>query len=188
MRDSGNWQLCQDKEGERLVACRGRRYHGEDRRSVEDQQPMQIEKVLLIDDDPSIRKIAAISLSRIGKWQVVVAESGTEALEIVSREKPDIILLDVMMPGMDGPTTLKLLRERRSINNTPVIFMTAKLQKHEVESYCLIGAAGVIAKPFDPLTLASQIRTIMESVTGEPLRPSQTNREVIESKSLLRAD
>lgn len=137
---------------------------------------MQIEKVLLIDDDPSIRKIAGISLSRVGKWQVVVAASGVEALEMVSREKPDIILLDVMMPGMDGPTTLKLLRQQASISSTPVIFMTAKVQKHEIESYCLLGAAGVISKPFDPLTLASQIRGIMEGDRGDVIRPVNVKR------------
>ncbi len=122
---------------------------------------MRIEQVLLIDDDPSIRKIAEISLSRVGKWRVFLADSGLQALDVVSREQPDVILLDVMMPGMDGPTTLKYLREKHSLSNTPIIFMTAKVQKHEIDTYCQMGAAGVISKPFDPMLLPAEVERIV---------------------------
>jgi CheY-like chemotaxis protein len=122
---------------------------------------MRIEQVLLIDDDPSIRKIAEISLSRVGKWRVLLADSGLQALDVVSREKPDVILLDVMMPGMDGPTTLKRLRENPSLCNTPIIFMTAKVQKHEIDTYCQMGAVGVISKPFDPMLLPAEVERIV---------------------------
>jgi two-component system, OmpR family, response regulator len=122
---------------------------------------MRIEQVLLVDDDASIRKVAEISLSKVGNWRVFLAESGAQALDVVSREKPDVILLDVMMPGMDGPTTLKCLRESESLDGTPIIFMTAKVQKHEIESYYNLGAAGVISKPFDPMSLPSEIRSIV---------------------------
>ena len=125
---------------------------------------MNIEQVLLVDDDPSIRKIAEISLSRVGMWQVFVADSGTQALDVVSREQPDVILLDVMMPGMDGPTTLKHLRTKLSLADTPIIFMTAKVQKHEIDTYCQMGAAGVISKPFDPMLLPGQVKSIVESM------------------------
>ena len=120
---------------------------------------MLIEKVLLVDDDPSIRVVAEICLSRVGNWQVTVAESGKQALEMAAREVPDLILLDVMMPGMDGPTTLQLLRK---IYTGPVIFITAKTQKQEVERFINLGAAGVISKPFDPMALPSQIEAILE--------------------------
>lgn len=96
-------------------------------------------------------------------WTVKTVDAGAKALEIVEEFKPDLILLDVMMPGMDGPTTFKKIRENPALAHTPVIFMTAKGQPGEVESYCKLGAAGVISKPFDPMTLPSEIREIVES-------------------------
>lgn len=124
---------------------------------------MNIERVLMVDDDPSILMIAQISLSKVGQWTVQTVDSGMKALELVDSYKPDVILLDVMMPGMDGPTTFKKLQENQMISGTPVIFMTAKVQTCEVESYCKLGAAGVISKPFDPMTLPGEIRQIIES-------------------------
>jgi CheY-like chemotaxis protein len=123
---------------------------------------MQIKKVLMVDDDPSIRKVANLSLTRVGKWEVVLASSGAEALEMLPTSNPDVILLDIMMPGMDGPTTLSRLREEcPEFTNTPVIFMTAKVLRHEIESYSKLGALGVIIKPFDPLTLPKEIITMV---------------------------
>lgn len=113
----------------------------------------------MVDDDPSILLIAEISLKQVGRWNVVTANSGLKALELGPEYKPDVILLDVMMPGMDGPTTFKKLRE--NLGDTPVIFMTAKVQSSEVESYCQLGAAGVITKPFDPMTLPAEIQQIL---------------------------
>lgn len=124
---------------------------------------MPIETVLLVDDDAAIRCIAEISLAEVGKWRVSLADSGKMALRFLETEKPDVILLDVMMPGMDGPTTFESIKTSAKNSKTPVIFMTAKIQKHEVEYYCKLGAVGVIAKPFDPMTLPSQIKKLVEN-------------------------
>ena len=115
---------------------------------------------MLVDDDPSIRRITQIGLTGVGKFEVVLAASGAEALELVMSEKPDLILLDVMMPGMDGPATLSKLRELGVLDRVPVIFMTAKVQKQEVEGYLMLGACGVVSKPFDPMTLSAQVKEI----------------------------
>jgi len=128
---------------------------------------MQIERVLMVDDDPSIRKIGELCLSKVGKWQVLMASSGQEALQIGPAFNPDVIILDVMMPGMDGPTTFKLLQENAAISKTPVIFMTAKVQTHELESYSSLGAAGVIGKPFDPMKLPAEIGEIYTNACRE---------------------
>ncbi len=126
---------------------------------------MNIGKVLMVDDDPSIRKVAEVTLKRVGKWEVALADSGTTALQIADSFKPDVILLDVMMPGMDGPTTYKHLQENEATSSTPVIFMTAKVQRQEVESYCKLGAVGVITKPFNPMTLPSEILALLATRT-----------------------
>ena len=118
-------------------------------------------KVLLVDDEADIRVIAEISLSAIGGWQVVQAASGPEALALAACEQPDLILLDVMMPGMDGPTTLERLRERQPAGLPPVIFMTAKVQKAEVDRLLGLGVTGLIAKPFDPMALPDEIHRIL---------------------------
>lgn len=121
-----------------------------------------VEHVLLVDDDPRIRKIAQIALQGVAHWQVSLAASGFEALEAAARDRPDVILLDVMMPEMDGPTTLARLKESEQTASIPVIFFTAKVQKHELDSYLALGAAGIISKPFDPMTLPQEITDILE--------------------------
>jgi len=123
-----------------------------------------LSKVLLVDDEPDIRRIGQISLEHVGRWKVVQANSGREALGLAASEQPDVILLDVMMPELDGPGTLARLREVPATADIPVIFMTAKAQPHEVAGYRALGAAGVIAKPFDPMTLPGEIRTIVEAL------------------------
>jgi CheY-like chemotaxis protein len=125
---------------------------------------MPISKVLLVDDEPDIRRIAHLSLHRVGKLQVVMASSGAEALELAPRERPDVVLLDVMMPELDGPSTFQRLRASAATAGIPVIFMTAKAQKHEVEAFRALGAAGVIPKPFDPMTLAAEVRRIVSEI------------------------
>jgi CheY-like chemotaxis protein len=122
---------------------------------------MTIRKVLLVDDEDDIRTIGQLSLSRVGGWQTVLASSGAEALSKAAAEGPDLILLDVMMPGMDGPTTLGKLRAQEATAKTPVIFMTAKIQKQEVARYLELGAVGVIGKPFDPMTLPAEIKRLL---------------------------
>ncbi|NVJ20301.1 MULTISPECIES: response regulator [Myxococcus] len=120
-----------------------------------------LRKVMLVDDEEDIRAIGKLSLSRVGGWVTVLAASGNEALTKAAEEQPDLILLDVMMPGMDGPTTFNRLREQDATARTPIIFMTAKVQKQEVARYLELGAVGVIGKPFDPMTLPKEIRKLV---------------------------
>lgn len=122
---------------------------------------LRIEKVLLIDDDPNIRKLAQMSLTRVGRWTVTVAGNADEGVSRAVSETPDLILLDVMMPEVDGPTTLGRIRQHEQLVCVPVIFLTAKAQKSELAGYMELGAAGVIIKPFDPLKLPSQIKSIL---------------------------
>lgn len=121
---------------------------------------MEINKVLLVDDDKNVRLIVQMSLE--GEWDLVIADSGQKALELAQSEMPDLILLDMMMPGMDGRQTLSKLKDSIELAKIPVIFMTAKVQSHEVEEYLKLGVAGLITKPFDPLTLADEIRQIVK--------------------------
>lgn len=123
----------------------------------------EIKKILYVEDEPDIRTIAEIALRDIGGFILETCSSGAQALEKAEAFVPDLILLDVMMPGMDGPETLKALRKMEITAGTPAIFMTAKVQPQEIEQYKSLGAIEVIAKPFDPVNLAQQIRTIMES-------------------------
>ena len=124
---------------------------------------MHIHKILLVDDDDDLRHIGRISLTQVGGFEVIEATSGIEALELARSEQPQLVLLDVMMPGMDGVTTLLKLRDDGATADIPIIFMTAKAQKREVEHYQVLGAAGVIVKPFDPMQLPAQIREISET-------------------------
>ncbi|MBA3857782.1 MAG: hypothetical protein C0507_12815 [Cyanobacteria bacterium PR.3.49] len=122
---------------------------------------MEIKQVLLVDDDLNIRTLAQMGLEGLTDWKVELASSGAEALSKAAEIKPDLIILDVMMPGMDGPTTLGELKKVESLNDIPVIFMTAKAQTHEVELYQKMGAKGIITKPFDPMSLPDDIQGIL---------------------------
>ncbi|OOZ43264.1 response regulator [Solemya velum gill symbiont] len=122
-------------------------------------------QVLYVEDDEDIRSIAEMALEDEG-FEMMICESGQEAISKAADARPDILLLDVMMPGMDGPTTLKNLRELPHLATTPVIFMTAKVQQTEVDEYLAMGALGVIAKPFDPMTLGETIRDMVEHKYG----------------------
>ncbi len=119
-----------------------------------------LKKILCAEDDPDIQAVAGMSLWDIGGFTVEMCSSGQEALEKAPAFSPDLILLDVMMPGMDGPTAFKELRRMLEFENTPIVFMTAKVMGPEVDQYKEMGAAGVIPKPFDPMTLPDQIREI----------------------------
>jgi two-component system, OmpR family, response regulator len=123
-----------------------------------------IEKILLVDDDANIRLIAQIGLEDVPDWCVIEACGGAEALRKAGSEKPDLILLDMMMPDMDGKTTLARLKADGATAHIPVIFMTAKVQSHEIASYRALGVAGVISKPFDPVTLSDEIRRITDAL------------------------
>jgi len=123
---------------------------------------LKIEKIFLVDDDPNIRRIAEISLKKLGPWQVELAASGRELLALLKQGKPDLLILDVMMPEMDGPTTFQMVKEQFPDLKLPVIFMTAKVMSHEVDEYLNLGAAGVICKPFNPKDLADEVRSICD--------------------------
>ncbi len=118
--------------------------------------------VLLIDDDADIRFIAEIGLGRLGGLAVRMAPSAEEARRLLSAGPlPDVVLLDVTMPLVDGPTFFRELRKEPAFEALPVIFMTARTSLDDVESYLAMGAAGVLAKPFDPLRLAQQVSEIL---------------------------
>ena len=119
-------------------------------------------RILYVEDEPDIQAIARLALETIGGFTVEICSSGSAAIEAVQRFAPDLILLDVMMPGMDGIDTFKALREIPQTVTTPVIFMTAKVQKQEIERYKELGAVDVIPKPFDPMTLAAVIKGIWQ--------------------------
>jgi two-component system, OmpR family, response regulator len=119
--------------------------------------------ILYVEDDADIQTVAQIALEVVGGFQIKTCSSGKEALEAAyAGFEADLILLDVMMPEMDGPSTLAKLRQFNQTANTPVIFMTAKVQAGEVAFYKSLGALGVIAKPFDPMTLSEQVRNLWE--------------------------
>ena len=118
-------------------------------------------KVLIVDDEADIRRIGGLSLQSVGGWEVWLAESGAEAMETAKSHNPDLILMDMMMPEMDGLTVLRQIRKDPELESTPVIFMTAKVQRDEVARYLEAGAAGVVEKPFDPMTLPDEIRRIL---------------------------
>lgn len=120
---------------------------------------VDVQRILYVEDEPDIQTIAKIALETVGGFTVKVCSSGSEALECVSAFAPDLVLMDVMMPEMDGPTTLTKLRELPETRETPVIFMTAKVQPDEVAHFKSLGAIEVIAKPFDPMSLSDQVRS-----------------------------
>lgn len=121
-----------------------------------------LERILYVEDDPDIRTVAVLALEAVGGFVVRVCSSGEEAIAAAVEFRPDLLLIDVMMPGLDGPSTLAALRALPGIGNPPAIFMTAKVQPSEVARYKEIGVVDVIPKPFDPMTLATQIRAIYE--------------------------
>ncbi|NNG03609.1 MAG: response regulator [Inquilinus sp.] len=117
-----------------------------------------LQHILCGEDENDIREVLRLSLEAVGGFTVDVCSSGPEALRRAPELDPDLILLDVMMPGMDGPTTFGELRKVPSLRQTPVMFLTAKVQPSEVSQYTSLGAIGVLSKPFDPMTLPDHIR------------------------------
>lgn len=118
-------------------------------------------RVLLVDDEPDILAIARIALEKFGGFAVDACGGGREALARAGASPPDLVLLDVMMPGLDGPSTLRSLRENPATASIPVVFMTAKVQPPEVQRYLQLGVRTVIPKPFDPLDLVCQVKAAL---------------------------
>ena len=117
---------------------------------------------LVIDDDESIRSVVDIALNLVGGFDVTDVGSGEEALNLLEDQAFDVVVLDVMMPGLDGPTTLKRIRDTLHCADWPVVFLTAKAQPHERRELERLGVRGVIVKPFDPLTLADDLRRLAD--------------------------
>src|ERR1700761_2710643 len=115
--------------------------------------------ILIIDDEDDIREVAALSLEATAGWEIITASSGADGIQAAAnpRRKPHAILMDVMMPGMDGPTTFRQMQQNPAISNIPVLLLTAKVQGVDQRRFAGLGVAGVLFKPFDPLTLASEI-------------------------------
>jgi CheY-like chemotaxis protein len=124
-------------------------------------------KILVVDDDEDVRTITRLSLTTVGGMAVVEAASGRAAIETALQERPDLILLDVMMPGMDGVETLAAIRSYAAIANTPIVFLTAKALQSEVERLMRFNVAAVFIKPFDPMTLPDQLRAATRHVKPE---------------------
>jgi CheY-like chemotaxis protein len=118
-------------------------------------------RVLIIDDEDDIREVAQLSLESVAGWEVVTACSGAEGIDKARVEKPDAILMDVMMPAMDGPTTFREMQKIPEISSIPVVLLTAKVQGVDQRRFAGLGVAAVLFKPFDPLTLGDQMATAL---------------------------
>lgn len=123
--------------------------------------PTAGKQILVIDDEEHIREVTQLCLEMIGGWEVITASSGNEGLVKAEVNQPDAILLDVMMPDMDGTTTFQQLRTNRATQHIPVILLTAKLQAADQRRFTDLGVNAVIAKPFDPTILAEQVSTVL---------------------------
>ncbi len=134
------------------------------------QQPLH--RVAYVEDEPDIQAVVRIALEAIGGMQVTLLNSGEEAIRLAAGAAPQLLLMDVMMPGMDGPATLEQLRRQPALAATPVIFMTAKTQSEETRQLLARGAIGVISKPFDPMTLAADIRQLWQAAAAAGASPA----------------
>jgi len=134
--------------------------------------------ILHIDDEDDIREVARLALEALGGFSVAEASSGGDGVRLAADLRPDLILLDVMMPGMDGPATLRALRATPATAPIPVVFMTAKVQRHELEQYKALEAQGVLSKPFDPLTLAAEVKALWSAATRSETAPVEAGEEV----------
>lgn len=120
----------------------------------------ELRRIMHVEDDPSIQTVARVALEAVGGFEVCTCSGGQEALDRFESFAPQLILLDVMMPTMDGPSTLRNLQQQFDLTKVPVVFMTAKVQTNEIESYKALGASDVVVKPFDPMKLSEQIQGI----------------------------
>jgi Response regulators consisting of a CheY-like receiver domain and a winged-helix DNA-binding domain len=116
-----------------------------------------MKRILIIDDEEDIREVAGLALEATAGWTVLTAGSGAEGIATATKEQPDAILMDVMMPGVDGPTTFRAMQQNPQVAHIPVLLLTAKVQGVDQRRFASLGVAAVLLKPFDPMTLASQI-------------------------------
>ncbi len=123
-------------------------------------EPRPLQRILVAEDDPDIRDVLWLALERLGGFEVHMCGSGTEALEKLRMIAPDLVILDVMMPGMDGPSVAAAIRNLDSDRELPVVFLTARALEEDVQHLLTVGSIGVIRKPFDPLTLAERVREL----------------------------
>jgi CheY-like chemotaxis protein len=128
---------------------------------------MSSKRILLVDDEDDIREVASISMGAVGGWQVCAASSGPEAIAKALTERPDAILLDVMMPGMDGLATFQRLQGDPRTREIPVILLTAKAHPADRRGFEQLGVAGVLSKPFDPMALAGQVAELLRDAPAE---------------------
>src|SRR5229473_1623197 len=121
---------------------------------------LALERIMYVDDEPDVRKVAKISLELVGGFTLCLCGSGGEAVRLAETFNPDLILLDVMMPEMDGPATFSALRDIEAVASTPIVFLTAKAQPNEIQRYRQLGAIEVFTKPFQPMQLPDRLREL----------------------------
>jgi len=122
---------------------------------------MNIDTVLLIDDNAEFKKVVSKALESLTNWHVLTGSSGLEALQILSLNKPDVILMDVSMPEMDGLEAIEQIRKDKKLKRIPIILVTAKVLENEMQHYATLGLAGIVSKPFDPLLLHKRVEEIV---------------------------
>lgn len=122
----------------------------------------QLKKIMYVEDEPDIRDIAKLVLENVGGFEVMVVDGGHKALAAIGEFQPDMVLLDAMMPDMDGPTTYQEIRKLDDFQDIPIAFLTAKLLEKDIAGFLDLGAIGVIAKPFDPMTLSEQVNELWQ--------------------------
>lgn len=127
---------------------------------------MTLQRILYADDEPLVQAIAKVALVKVGGFELLVCGSGEDALRQVKAFAPQLILLDVVMPGLDGPATLQRLRQDPDTAAIPVVFLTANSDPKEIAQYIALGALDVIAKPYNPMTLADQVRQVWANLKG----------------------
>lgn len=123
----------------------------------------ELKRILYAEDEPDVQTIVEMTIQAMSDYEIKICDNGKKLLDCVEDYNPNLILLDVMMPEMDGPTTFNNLQQNKNTKDIPVIFMTAKAQVHEVEKFKEIGALGVITKPFDPMSLCDEILEIWKT-------------------------
>ena len=136
---------------------------------------MKLERVLYVEDDPDIREVARMALEVVGGLDVCCCASGAEAVARAETYDAQLIVLDVMMPEMDGPATLSALRASSRLIGVPVVFVTAKVQPSEIAEFLALGVSDVVAKPFDPMTLSDSLRTIWARFARETTAPGRAS-------------